>query len=139
MLKPRGQLCLQPTVYIWYICTYNNRSNTFTGYKLLSTRKLLTRTDSSKLRLEAFAETDFNGIFSGQQQRQDVKVFRRSTKPPAHPEDVDGVSSETSENHILTRLSAQEHFIELQITQNNIKFSEFVMVIVVHLVYLHQS
>jgi len=31
--------------------------NTLTGYKLPSTRELLTRTDNSKLRLEAFAET----------------------------------------------------------------------------------
>jgi len=92
MLKPREQLSLQPTVYIWYICTYNKRLNTFTSYKLLYTLKLLTRTDNTKLRLEAFAETDFNEIFSGRQARQYAKVCRRSAKPPARPEDGDGVS-----------------------------------------------
>jgi len=32
-------------------------------------------------------------------------------KPPAHPEVGDGVP-ETSDNHILTRLSARENFME---------------------------
>jgi len=57
------------------------------------------------LRLESFAATDFNENFSGRQTRQDVKVLRRfglvapkpinfdATKPPAHPEDEDGVST----------------------------------------------
>ena len=92
LLKPKGQLCLQPTVYILYIYTYNSRLNTFTGYKLLSTPKLLTRTRYSKLHLEAFADTEFNEIFSGRQPLQDVRVFRRFTESPAHPEDGDRVS-----------------------------------------------
>ena len=107
---PRGHLCLQPTVHIWYISTHNNRLNTFTDYKILSTRKLGTQTDNSKLRLEAFVEADFNENFSGRQPHQDVKFFRRSTKSPAQPEDEEGFSSETSENlHILTRMSAPPH------------------------------
>jgi hypothetical protein len=32
------------------------------------------------IRLEAFAATEFNEIFSGREPRQDVKVFRRSGK-----------------------------------------------------------
>ena len=123
MLKPRGQLCLQPNAYNWHIYTYNSRLNTFTGHKLLSTRKLLTQTDNSKLRLEAFAETDFNEIFSGRQPCQDVKFCRHSTEPPVHPEDGDGVSSETSENlHILTRLSAQKYSMNSKLRCSNIFF-----------------
>jgi hypothetical protein len=37
-----------------------------------------------------------------------------ATKPPASPEDGDGVQ-ETSDNHILTRLSAREIFTEMLI------------------------
>jgi hypothetical protein len=127
-IRDRGSLVLSKHsdfVSCWTKLTLTSRKyprkfvilcNTFTGYKLLSTRKLLTRTDNSTLRLEAFAETDFNEIFSGRQPLHDVTVFRRSTELPAHPEDGDGVSSETSENHVLTRPSARENFIELQIT-----------------------
>jgi hypothetical protein len=48
---------------------------------------------------------DFNEMFSGRQWHQDVKVFRHfreltdvisfgANKPPAHPEDVEGASSQ---------------------------------------------
>ena len=37
-----------------------------------------------------------------------------ATEPPAYPEDGDGVH-ETSDNHILTRLSAREIFTEILI------------------------
>jgi hypothetical protein len=59
----------------------------------------------------------FNEIFSGRQPLQNVKVFRfgnklLSNKPPAQPENVDGViSRNVSENlRILTRLSDQANF-----------------------------
>jgi hypothetical protein len=55
------------------------------------------------LGLEAFAATEFNEIFSGRQQHQDVNVYRSfidwlrphlgPTKPPAHREDWDWVNS----------------------------------------------
>ena len=55
------------------------------------------------LSLEAFTATEFNEMLLGRQQLQDVTVYRSfidwllphlgPTKPPAHPEDGDGVSS----------------------------------------------
>jgi hypothetical protein len=61
--------------------------------------------------LEAFAATKFNEIFSGRQQRQDVKVLPtfRELSPSSSPGD-----EETLHNfQTLTPLSAREDFIQI--------------------------
>ena len=83
--------------------------------------------------LEAFAAAECNEIFSGRQQRQDVKVFGRFSKYLfPHLQGVDGglleskqprfcqttsntlkmgteLFPETSENHVFTRLSDRQN------------------------------